>query len=218
MKRRITPWLPAAAVACCLPLMLQGQAFLVDIKTVSERHTGIQDSPLGTRLFHDFGFGREPAALGTSIWFVADLAGDGLRLENLGRTTLHASEMFAADDIVLLRDALDGDQPGTQAGVYRRAGAPISLSPGDSVEAVLAAGIYAILWDGPAVEPAEGTRFGILDLGTHAKPDIGNPFWALDNDLLDAGFAIVPEPRLTCCFVTALLAVLAGWSRRRGRG
>jgi hypothetical protein len=194
------------------------QAFLVDIKTVGDVGSGVNDSPLATKLFLE---GGTPAPLGTPIWFVADLQRDGLRSETLGRTTLLPSEFLGADDHVLLRDMVDGDQPGAQAGRFRRVGASVQIPAGAAPEAVLAANIYVVLWDTASVTdaPVAGAQFGLLNLGVRSRPDLGNPFWAIQEDLSATSYAVVPEPAVTL----GAGLMLAGWiagrlMRRNPRG
>lgn len=215
MNSRTRRWLLLGI--CSLPGLFawtaSGQAFLLaDIKTVEERNSGASDSPLAPRFYVHVQGADERAPLGTALWFVADLNRDGLAFEKLGRDTLQPHELLGSDDIVLLRDAIDGDQPGNQAGVYRRVGVSLTLPPEHQVDQVLGGNIYAVLWDNATGEAVSGASFGVLNLGINPKPSLGNPFWGIDQDVVANEFAIVPEPGIT---VVVTAALLVGWSWRR---
>lgn len=205
-------WVLAASL-----LSSQG-ALLVDIKTVAARGTSSSDSTVATRLYLDAG-GTQAAPIGTPVWFVIDGNRDGLAAQGVGRSAIGASEMFGADDYVVLRDSVDGDQPGSVPGRFRRNGVTLNIPDGRTEADVLAGNVYAVLWNSPAsTSVAEvGTSFGLLNLGVNAKPAIGNPFWSIDQDLLAALFTIAPVPEFESAAgcVAAGLLVWAGYRRFR---
>lgn len=208
----------AAVFGCLASVVASSQAatFLVDIKTVTVRNNDVTDSPLGDRLFLDTGI---TAPLGTPLWFVADLNRDGLGFEGLGRTSLLPGELLGPDDFVLLLDVVDGDQPGSlRTGVYRRIGYAAEIPDGHTAEQVQAGNIHALLWDDPAAasSPVVGATFGAYNLGVNPKPAFGNPFWAIDQNLVASTFAMVPEPE-TALVAAGLLTGWIGWRFRRQR-
>ncbi|MGE3309762.1 MAG: hypothetical protein AB7O66_07310 [Limisphaerales bacterium] len=193
----------------------QAASFLVDIKTVTVRNNNASDSPLAERLFLDSG---NPAPLGTPLWFIADLNRDGLGFESLGKTSLLPGELFGPDDFVVLLDVVDGDQPGSaRTGVYRGIGYSAQVPDGYTAEQVQAGNIYAMLWDDPAASdaPLVGANFGIHNLGVNAKPSLGNPFWALGQDVFADTFSMIPEPETETALVAA--GLLTGWMGWRFR-
>ncbi len=194
-----------------------GQAFtlFVDIKTVSERGADAESSPLQARLFLS---NESPAPPGTALWFLVDTHRNGLALEGLSpRTDVRMSEILGLDDFVLLQDRVDGDQPGTWLGGYRRMNQEIELPAGLTLDALGQGNIYALLWDdmsfGP--QPAEGSRFGILNIGVNPLPAEGNVFWAIDQNLVAGSFTLVPEPELALAGAAGILGLWAASRRLR---
>jgi hypothetical protein len=210
-------------VALLGSVQARAAAVLVDIKTVSTVGTGVSSSPLAEQLFLGSG---QVAPMGSPLWFVADLNRDGLRVESLGRGTLQPSELLGADDVLLYRDVVDGDQPGSRAGAFRRVAASIDIPAGKTAEQVLGGHIYAILWDTPTVGDTAlpGAGFGLLNLGLNAKPEFGNPFWAIDQPISTGMFSVdrdptgsIPEPATTCGVAALLVAVAACQQQHRLR-
>lgn len=206
----------ASLTAAGVPLAAHGQAgLLTDIKTVTTQGPTPADSPITPRLFLDSG-AQQRAPLGTPIWFIVDLDRNGLPAESLGNA-IFPSQFLGADDHVILRDAVDGDQPGSVLGQFRRIGVNIDIPAGQTAESVLAGNIYAVLWSSSAVTttPIVGTSFGLLNLGVNARPAIGNPFWAIDENIIAASFAVVPEVDAAAFAGLALM----GWfaARRAAR-
>lgn len=216
---RFLPVALGAAVCCAAGGGIHAQVayYYADIKTVSTRVSSVSDSPLAQRLFLDQGLSK-PAPLGTAIWFVADVLGNGIPAEAAAGTQVNLSQLLGADDYLLFADALDGDQPGNQAGQYRRVGAAIGLPPGVSSTDIEQARIYVFLWSVLATEspPREGDTFGILDLGVVTRPTIGNPFWAIDRNIAADTYQVIPEPA-GLVGATALMLLAAGLGQRRTR-
>ncbi len=142
-------------------------AYTAESKTVSTNGGTAAASPLATRLFVDAGVTAAP--LGTVIWFVADKNGDGVP------TSPVQGSILGADDELIFRDVLDGDQPGSTAGRYRRLDIPVP----DSLRGAV---IYLYLWNGSGIEfvPVSGSRFGLHRFGVVPPPDVGNAPWLID--------------------------------------
>ncbi len=142
-------------------------AYTAECKTVSANGGTAAASPLATRLFLDSGVTAAP--LGTVVWFVADKNGDGVP------TAPSAGSVLGADDEVIFRDVLDGDQPGSTAGRYRR----LDIAVSDSLRG---AAIYMYLWNGSGIDflPVNGSRFGLHRFGVVPPPDVGNAPWLVD--------------------------------------
>jgi hypothetical protein len=143
------------------------QAYTAESKTVSTNGGSAAASPLATRLFLDAGVTAAP--LGTVIWFVADKNGDGVP------TSPAAGSILGADDELVFRDVLDGDQPGSSAGRYRR----LDIAVPDSLRG---AAIYMYLWNGSGIDfvPVSGSRFGLHRFGVVPPPEVGNAPWLID--------------------------------------
>lgn len=142
-------------------------AYTAESKTVSTNGGTAASSPLATRLFLDAGSTAAP--LGTVIWFVADKNGDGVP------TSPSAGSILGADDELVFKDVLDGDQPGSTAGRYRR----LDIAVPDSLRG---AAIYLYLWNGSGIDfvPVSGSRFGLHRFGVVPPPDVGNAPWLID--------------------------------------
>lgn len=142
-------------------------AYTAESKTVSTNGGTAAASPLATRLFLDAGSTAAP--LGTVVWFVADKNGDGVP------TSPAAGSILGADDELVFRDVLDGDQPGSTAGRYRR----LDIAVPDSLRGAV---IYLYLWNGSGIDfvPVNGSRFGLHRFGVVPPPDVGNAPWLID--------------------------------------
>ena len=200
-----------------LALSAQAQIFFTaDIKTVQ---TDSPSASLAARLYVDSGFTQAVSATtGYNIWFVADTAHNGV--PTLG---VNPSNLLGSDDRVLWRDRVDGDQPGTTAGRFRRNGAQISsvdvLTGGVTESAVRASDIYVYLWNDTSVSftPEAGDQFGIYNLGSFTVPDVGNAFWGIDGNVYATQFTVtaVPEPQEYAAMAGVALAGFALWRRRQ---
>lgn len=146
-------------------------AFNADIKTVTVNGGSADASPLALRFFSDAGF-TVPAPLGTTVWFVADKGGNGVP------TTPAPAAILGADDVILHRDVVDGDQPGSRAGGFRRLGVTVP-------EEFRTAPIYVYVWNGSGADftPGAGSQFGLHRLGVVPVPDIGNAAWLIDQNV-----------------------------------
>lgn len=159
------------AIAAALVGIVQStpalQAYTAESKTVSSNGGTAAASPLATRLYLDAGVTAAP--LGTVIWFVADKNGDGVP------TSPSAGSILGADDELVFKDVLDGDQPGSTAGRYRR----LDIAVPDSLRG---AAIYLYLWNGSGIDfvPVSGSRFGLHRFGVVPPPDVGNAPWLID--------------------------------------
>jgi hypothetical protein len=183
--------------------------FSADSKTVTADNGDASSSPLTPRLFLDNGF-LNAAPLGTTIWFVADVNHDGVPATAGGSSQVPLSMILGADDVLLHSDVLDGDQPGSIAGVYRRLGIQINGDP-QNAAALSGANIYAYLWNGSGVNfaPTDGSTFGVQDLGIHPPPQFGNAFWAIDQNMSASQFTVSAVPELPAgIFAVAFLAVV----------
>jgi len=142
-------------------------AYTAESKTVSTNGGSAAASPLATRLFLDAGVTAAP--LGTVIWFVADKNGDGVP------TSPAAGSILGADDELVFKDVLDGDQPGSTAGRYRR----LDIAVPDSLRG---AAIYLYLWNASGIDfvPVSGSRFGLHRFGVVPPPEVGNAPWLID--------------------------------------
>jgi hypothetical protein len=203
-----------------IALALSAQAqllFTADIRTVQ---TDSSSSAIATRLYLDSGFTQAASATaGYNIWFVADTARNGV--PTLG---VNPANLLGSDDRILFRDRVDGDQPGSTAGRFRRNGAQISsvdvLTGGVTESAVRASNIYVYLWnDTTAVSftPEAGDQFGIYNLGTFTVPEIGNAFWGIDGNVNATQFTVaaVPEPQEYAAMAGGALIAFAVWRRRQ---
>lgn len=192
--------------------------FRVDIKTVTQRAAAAGESPLAPRLFLDAAH-QTPAPLGTALWFVADLEGNGLPFLSSGLRNLLPGQMFGPDDKVLYRDVVDGDQPGDRPGSYRRNGFGMMDEP-DQAARLKGANIFMILWDGAGTDfqPSVGATFGLYEIGVRPPPDtgLGNAFWSIHGNVSAADFTLVPEPG-AWGLAGAGLAALGVWLRGNAR-
>lgn len=117
--------------------------------------------------------GSTLAPVNTTIWIVADTARDGVP------TSPPANRLLGPDDVVILKDVVDGTLLGDQAGRYQRNGISVTgVNPAT-------AHIYVYLWNGSGagLQPAQGTTFGLLNLGVVTPPEIGNAAWAITADI-----------------------------------
>jgi hypothetical protein len=206
-------------VAINAGLLLHAQVpILVDIKTVGLFVSSVNDSPVAPRLYLDDAF-TQPAPLGTTIWFVADLDGDGVATEASADGRISPDRLLASDDYFLFADVLDGDQPGPVAGQYRRVGLAIDPPEGLTTEQLASAHISVLLWNftGTDTAPQAGSTFGVLDLGVIPAPPIGNPFWAIDENLSASTYLLIPEPATTGLAVALGLGGIACVRRFRNR-
>lgn len=156
---------PIAWVACIGTGRLC--AFSAECKTVTANGGSAASSALATRLFLDGGTTAAP--VGTAIWFVADKNGDGVP------TNPASGAVLGADDEIIYRDTVDGDQPGSTAGRYRRLDIPVPDSLRNAV-------IYMYLWNGTGTGfvPVDGSTFGLFRFGIVPPPDVGNAPWLVD--------------------------------------
>lgn len=190
--------------------------FRVDIKTVTQRGATAGESSLAPRLFLDATH-QTPAPLGTALWFVADLDGDGLPFLSAGQRDVLPGQMFGPDDKVLFRDVVDGDQPGDRPGSYRRNGLQIVDEP-DQAARLKGANLFMVLWNGAGTDfqPAAGDTFGLYEIGIRLPPDagLGNAFWSIHGNVSATDFNVVPEPA-AWGLAGAGIAALGVWLKRR---
>jgi hypothetical protein len=206
--RRLLPLFPLA-----LASSLNAQLFLADTRTVATDGGSLNTSSGATRLFT--GTSEAPgtaAPLGTTIWFVADTGRNGI-LPNQPTP----GSLFGADDVVLYRDALDGDNPGSTTGRYRRLGIEVQPPSSGSEDLYRNSDIWVVLWNGTGATytPAAGSTFGAYNTGTFTVPQIGNGWWAIDGNVYNGQFTVVPEPATTAAIATVGLAGFALWRRRQ---
>jgi hypothetical protein len=151
----------AASFSIATPVL---QAYSAEAKTVTVNNGTAGQSPLATRFFLDAG--TTPAPLGTTVWFVADKNGDGVP------TSPAAGAILGSDDEIVYRDVVDGDQPGSTPGRYRRLDIVVP-------DALRTAAIYVYLWNGTGVDfaPVNGSTFGLYRIGVVLPPDVGNAPW-----------------------------------------
>lgn len=156
---------PIAWIACLGTGRLS--AFSAESKTVTANGGSAASSALATRLFLDAGTTAAP--IGTTVWFVADKNGDGVP------TSPTPGALLGADDEIVYRDIVDGDQPGGTAGRYRRLDIPVPDSLRNAV-------IYMYLWNGTGTGfvPVDGSTFGLFRFGIVPPPDVGNAPWLVD--------------------------------------
>lgn len=232
MKHSFAVSLPALGAALLLPagaqvLVTPGEPgtdapevlFRVDIKTVTERGANASESPQATRLFLDDAQ-QTPAPLGTALWFVADLNGDGLPFQSTGLRGVLPGQMFGPDDKILFRDAVDGDQPGSTAGRYRKFGLEMRDEP-DQAARLKGANLFMVLWNGAGTDfqSSVGDTFGLYEIGVRPPPDsgLGNAFWSIHGNVSATDFTLVPEPVESRLAGAAIAAIGALALRRSGR-
>jgi hypothetical protein len=152
-------------------------AYTAECKTVTVNSGTAASSPLATRLYLDAGVTAAP--IGTTVWFVADRNGDGVP------TAPSAQGILGADDEVIFRDVLDGDQPGSTAGRYRR----LDISVPDSLRT---AAIYLYVWNGTGATftPVTGSTFGLFRFGVVPPPDVGNAPWLVNANVNASEFRV----------------------------
>jgi hypothetical protein len=185
--------------------------FRVDIKTVTIREQDALSSPIATRLFLDRGH-TVPAPVGTTLWFIADLSGNGLPFTGSPLPEVDLAHLLGPDDRVLFRDTIDGDQPGEIAGRYRRLGVGISGLPTErgSLEN---ANLWLILWNaagaGANYQPSPGANFGIYNVGIRRPPaGLGNAFWSIEGNFNAVTLTVVPEPARYALFLGIMVSLL----------
>jgi hypothetical protein len=185
--------------------------FRADAKTVAYNGGELINSPIQTRLFRDNN--RAPAPIGTHLWFVADLNNDGVPALQMGAPQVSLSQILGDDDVLMFQDTVDGDQPGSVAGRYRRVGIEVKPLPNSQDTARLpTATFYLFLWDETAqfLQPSLGMTFGIGEIGVRPPPGFGNAFWGISQDIIASQFTVVPEPHAATVFTGALLSAIVG--------
>ncbi len=167
----------AGAVLLLGSLSFRASAYTAECKTVTVNSGTAASSPLATRLYLDAGV--TPAPIGTTVWFVADRNGDGVP------TAPSAQGILGSDDEVIFRDVLDGDQPGSTAGRYRR----LDITVPDSLRT---AAIYLYVWNGTgaAFTPVTGSTFGLFRFGVVPPPDVGNAPWLVNANVNASEFRV----------------------------
>ena len=192
----------AALLAALLPAPIL--AFNADIKTVTVNGGSADASPLALRFFTDAAF-TVPAPIGTTVWFVADKSGNGVP------TSPAAGAILGADDVLLHRDVVDGDQPGSRAGGFRRLGVVVP-------DEFRTAPIYVYVWNGSGADfaPANGSKFGLHRLGVLPVPDIGNAAWLIDQNVFAGqhtvgGDGTINQPPVFGTVAAPSLPELAAW-------
>jgi hypothetical protein len=152
-------------------LMSRVHAYFAEAKTVTTNMGTVSTSPTQTRLFLQTGTSNA-APLGTTVWFVADRAGDGVPTNGVSAAVL------GSDDVLVAVDTLDGDNPGNVAGRYRR----LTIQVDD---ALVDSPFYMYLWNGQGTNfvPEAGSTFGVFRIGVSRPPEIGNAPWLIDQNI-----------------------------------
>jgi hypothetical protein len=214
------------SLVACVATAAQAQIFTTDVRTVA---TDSSSAATATRLFLDGAFSSAvPANQTYNLWFVADTAGNGV--PTIGVTS---GSLLGADDRVLFTDRVDGDQPGSTAGRYRRQGASISssvASGGVTETSVRNSSVFVYLWNntdngfnalalanGTVPSVPVGTQFGVYNMGTFTVPELGNAFWGIDQNVNATQFTVVPEPGEYAAMAGGALVAFAIWRRRQQR-
>lgn len=174
MRRRL---LCLSAVVSLISSADRLAAFNAESKTVTVNSGSAASSPLATRLYLDAGTTAAP--VGTTVWFVADRDGNGVP------TAPGAGAILGADDEIIFRDIIDGDQPGSTAGRYRRLDIPVN-------DALRTAVIYLYVWNGQGAEftPVNGSTFGLYRFGVVPPPEVGNAPWLIATNVNASEFRV----------------------------
>lgn len=182
------------------------QLFSVDIKTVASDLGSADASTGANRLFMDAGLTTR-APIGTTLWFVADTADNGI---NFNPT---AGSILGPDDVLVFADVVDGVAAGNQTGRYLKSGLSVNDASGD----IRTSDIWVYLWNGTGAgfTPTVGSTFGALNTGSFSVPAIGNGFWAIDGNVVASTYTVVPEPDEYAALMAAGLAGFALWRRNR---
>lgn len=157
---------------------------VVDVKTVSVNNGSLTDSPIANRFFLASGAGAVSAnrvPVGTAIWFVADVDGDGIRTSPTAATVLDPG-----DDLVLHAGVIAGPNSST-AGRYVHEGLTLPDTLGAANKPIADVDIYVVVWNGATsgFTPVTGSTFGVVRLGKTTFPSggLGNGFWGISENL-----------------------------------
>ena len=185
--------------------------YFSDIRTTPDATTAVNV----VRLFKSgflTGVTNDPAPVGTVVWFVGDVSGNGVNtnLAGVGPVSPHGSGpggVLDADDQILWFDAVDGVRAGDNPGTLAR----LPSGPFPTNASYLP--IYAFVWSftnamgqipgnvsgtGFAA-PGPGDSFGVFPIGVRT-PDYQGGFntttWFIFANTFADQFTVVPEPSL----------------------
>ena len=207
-------WYPVALIslATLATPAARAQTFGVDVRTA----VSATSSTLATRFFLDAA--RTPAPVGTRVWFVIDVNGDGVPA---APTT---GAILGPDDVLALEDTLAGSLPAnpTFAGRFARNGHPVADAYRNETD------VYAYVWrfeapltEVPHYEPPAGASYGVVKVAATPKPELGNAIWRVAEDVFaDArtvggggpvapGITQPPQPQSVAQGAEAVFAVTA---------
>ncbi len=180
---------------------LHAQVFLADLQT---------DPSQTVRLYLDLAE-TTPAPVGTTLWLVADLSGNGVPTGQVTPDQIQNIINGAGDDRRFFSDTVPGAILGAQPGKYQR----LNLSVPDSYAA---ARIGLILWSDASHDSTignAGDTFGYYDFGVVPPATVGNAEYFIQQNVhaSDNLVTAVPEPAAAGA-VAAALCLAASLLRR----
>jgi hypothetical protein len=164
----------ALAVAALATSAVRAQTFGVDVRT----SVSATSSSSATRFYLDET--RTPAPIGSRVWFVIDVNGDGVPANPV------PGAILGPDDVLALEDNVAGQLPGSDmfAGRYARNGLFLPDVYRNQTN------VYVYLWafkapltEVPHYDPPAGASFGMAKVAATPKPDIGNAIWRVAEDV-----------------------------------
>lgn len=174
-------------------MMVAGVAALTMIPAYGQVTYGVDANTANAqRLF----FGATAAPVGSTLWFVADVTGDGLTGVSGGTAfdTYITSIANSTGDDKLARSGLI---PAGFAGAGKFS-ATFSDATGTGIDSSFGSkNIYAVLWNdvnANSVIGDVGDRFGTLNLGINPPPGFGNASWVIGSNIDGNTVTVVPEP------------------------
>ncbi len=142
------------------------------------------------------------APIGSTIWFVADTASNGVP-----HNPTDPGSVLGVDDRLIWTDIVDGNQPGIFPGRYSQT--LTNLDPNDALVPV-----FFYLWgnlQGSNAVPDFGSTYGLFSVGVVADPGFGAAQWPIINNVFGNTFTVVgavPEPAALVLVGLGLVSVL----------
>ncbi len=170
-------------------MMMAGLAALSLIPAYGQ-YTADVNTGGAQRLFLDAAF-TTPAPVGSTLWFVADVTGDGLLGISGGSafdTYIQSIANSTGDDKLVKSGLITGGFVG--AGKFSAAFTGIDSSFGSK-------NIYVVLWNdvnANRVIGDVGDKFGTLNLGVRTPPEFGNASWVIGSNINASQNTVTPVP------------------------